>query len=480
MRSLKKKPPQIKHRFQQKQIRDWCLSFRENGDHSRIENQHVFPVILKVKPLGNLTRFLSNTIRPCRVTATLIVCMVVWLIPYSDSAFAQQPTPKPQTQKKQKKQRQQKTQRRVLRPVAKLRAKGNPKGKIKKGATVWLDGLGPVPEIVTVRIEHEKEVYYGRPLGQDSAKIALVRWDGRITTLPRDVKMTYFSDGFAPYSAEELETRLQKQYGSRYLTQSTKHFTIVYPRTQPKDWGKLYEATYKQFKDYLARHKIDIAEPRFPMIVVVLGSRNEFDRSLASEIIFKRGVFGYYSRITNRVTTYVSSDPRIARQIAQLSNVTVVHETIHQAAFNTGVHNRLCAVPSWMSEGFAMLFESRGFRKSKPDQLITDRVNTRRLRTLKKMFQSGRARGTLKTMLVNDRLFETDPDLAYSLAWGLSFYLAEKEKDKYLRFVIVDGNTNQFAKYTTDQRITFFAKTFGADIDALERRLEKFILKLPQ
>ena len=343
---------------------------------------------------------------------------------------------------------------------------------------IRLAGNGLFKEIVTVRVKDKDKVYYGRPIGQDPKKLALLRWDGRITILPRQDKMEIFSQGFAPYTPTELEKRLKKQYGKRYLTQTSEHFTVVYPRTNRKNWAAQYETVYKQFSSYLARHEIDIATPNFSMIVVVLGSRREFDRSLADEIIFKDGVFGYYSRITNRVTTFVSADPKIAKQVERLSAVTVIHEAIHQVAFNAGVHNRLCAVPRWMSEGFAMLFESSGFRNSKPGQLISDRVNDRRLATLKKMFLSNQVRGNLETLLRDDRLFGSDPDLSYSLSWGLSFYLAEKETEKYLKFVIADGNRNQFANYTPDQRVKFFAETFGSDFDKLERRLKKFILAL--
>ncbi len=348
----------------------------------------------------------------------------------------------------------------------------------KKKVFLQIKGQGPIKKVITVRVEHEGKVYYGRPLGQDSKTLALLRWDGRITVLPRQSKLEIFSKGFAPYSKKELEDRLAKQYGDRYLVKSSKHFTVVYPRTSRKKWAQQYERYYQQFKAYLASHRIDIAEPRFPMVVVVLGSRNEFDRTLANEIIFKRGVFGFYSRISNRVTTFVSSDPSIARQLARFANVTVVHETIHQAAFNTGVHNRLCAVPRWTTEGFAMLFESSGFRKNEPNQPTSSRVNKRRLADLKKMIQSGRTRDTLETLLRNDRIFVTDADLAYSLAWGLSFYLAEKETDKYLKFVIADANANEFRNYTPDQRVKFFLETFGTDFDTLERRLRKYILKL--
>jgi len=97
-------------------------------------------------------------------------------------------------------------------------------------------------------------------------------------------------------------------------------------------------------------------------------------------------VFGFYSRINNRVTTFTSSDPRIQRRVASVTSLTVVHEGIHQIAFNTGVHNRLCAVPRWTTEGFAMLFESNGFRRDDPKEPVSSRANKRRLKKIKKAF----------------------------------------------------------------------------------------------
>ena len=126
-----------------------------------------------------------------------------------------------------------------------------------------------------------------------------------------------------------------------------------------------------------------------------------------------------------------------------------------------------------------MLFESKGFRKNKRDQPMSERVNRRRLVTLKKMIQTGQATNSLETMLRNDRLFETDPGLAYSLAWGLSFYLAEKEKDKYLDFVIKDSSQNEFGNYTPSERMKLFLETFKTDPKTLEKRLQKFILAIP-
>lgn len=400
---------------------------------------------------GNLSQAISYR-RTCRLGllfAQLFFCATLWLAFSSTLAFGQQTLTAPAAQQ-----------------------------DVANKKYIRLQGSGLFKEIVTVRVKQEKKVYYGRPIGQDPKKLALLRWDGRISLLPRQEKMEIFSPGFAPYTKEEMEKRLKKQYGKRYLTQSSKHFTVVYPRTNQKNWAAQYETVYKQFSSYLSRHEIDIATPKFPLIVVVLGSRREFDRSLSDEILFKKGVFGYYSRISNRVITFVSADPKIAKQVERVAKTTLTHEAIHQVAFNTGVHNRLCAVPRWMSEGFAMLFESNGFRNAKPSQPVSARVNQRRLAALKKLFLSNKIRGDLETLIQNDRIFVTDPDLSYALSWGLSFYLSEKDPKKYLKFVIKDGNTNQFANYTPDQRVELFVKTFETDFDTLERRLKKYILAL--
>ena len=342
-----------------------------------------------------------------------------------------------------------------------------------------INGVGAVTDIITVRMKEKNKVYYGRPLGQDSKRLALLRWDGRITTLPKRDRLEVFSGGFAPYTNKELSKRLQKQYGSRYLVQESEHFVVVYPRTKSRKWADQYEAVYRQFRSYMKKRGITIAEPQFPMIVVVLGSRSEFDRALTGQFTFKRNVLGFYSRASNRVSTYVSSDPRVERQVNRFINVTVIHEAIHQIAFNTGFHNRLSVVPRWMSEGFAMLFESPGFRRDSPDKTVADRVNKSRLEMLKKLFGNGRASGKLETMIRNDQLFQTNAEVAYALAWGLSFYLAETQPENYLKFVVQDGNQNQFGDYPPSQRVDLFIKSFKLDLDTLEGRLRNFVKGLP-
>jgi len=147
-----------------------------------------------------------------------------------------------------------------------------------------IKGIGALKMHQTLRVEDDGKVFYGRPLAQDSGKLALLRWDGRISVVPREKKYELFSNGFAPYTSEELEKRLAKEYGARYVVKSSKHFVIVQPRTNGTDWAKRYETVFSQYRRWFERRGVTIGKPQFPMIVVVLGSRNEFNRALEGQV----------------------------------------------------------------------------------------------------------------------------------------------------------------------------------------------------
>jgi hypothetical protein len=334
--------------------------------------------------------------------------------------------------------------------------------------------------MITVKVREKGKTYYGRPLAWDGKKLALLRWDGRISQIElSNTKLKIFSKGFAPYSREELEKRLRKQYGDRYAISKTEHFLVVHPSGPRRNWALPYENNYRRFYNYFSKRKFKLEEPQFPMVVVVLGSRNEFDREIEQEITYKKNVFGFYSRLSNRVTTFVSNDPRESKRLAKVIKTTAIHETVHQAAFNTGLHNRLCTVPRWLTEGLAMMFESNGVNNQRKFPSITDRINRERLLTLRKMYRAGIGEGKLESMVKSDRSFQTDPQYAYALSWGLTFYLAEKKQDKYFDYLKADSARKELTAYSPADRLADFSNAFGTDFEALENDLKKFILSLP-
>src|SRR5579862_3960399 len=54
---------------------------------------------------------------------------------------------------------------------------------------------------------------------------------------------------------------------------------------------------------------------------------------------------------------------------------TIVHETTHQVAFNTGLHSRIAETPKWVIEGLATMFEAPGIRDSQKNASPKLRIN---------------------------------------------------------------------------------------------------------
>ena len=92
--------------------------------------------------------------------------------------------------------------------------------------------------------------------------------------------------------------------------------------------------------------------------------------------------------------------------------------------------------------------------------------------------QRGKIDGKLDQLITNDRLFQTEPFVANSLAWGLTFYLSETFPHRYFQYLERDNQRKNFEPYLPTQRRADFANSFGKDIDRIDRELRSFILGL--
>lgn len=341
--------------------------------------------------------------------------------------------------------------------------------------------------VVTLKVVRDGKTFYGKPLATDGKKLAVVRWDGRLTTFPANdkaAKISVYSKGFEPYSTAELKSRLKKHFGKRYAISTTDHFVVIHPNNGgngQKYWANPFEQHYTRLRNYFEAHGFKTSEPEFPMIAIVLRSRSEFDRRLDAEGDYNRNIVGYYNQISNRITTY---DPtreslKVQRENPDYnwlySSSTIVHETAHQVAYNCGIHNRFTSVPKWTSEGLAMLCEARGIYNYKKFPDIQSRINRVRLKTLRKLINQGKTRGKLLELIQHDRMFETDPESAYAIAWGISFYLNETRQSDYVSYLERDARRGSFRAHNKLDRVGFFIDHFGKDIDALESRMNIFI-----
>jgi hypothetical protein len=332
----------------------------------------------------------------------------------------------------------------------------------------------------TIKVNYRDRDFIGRPLAWDGQELMLLRRDGKINILPVKSSEDYdkINDRFKPYSADAMRTRLQREFGRKYQVSVTRNFVVVHPPGDYQIWAMPFEKLYARFDAYFSSRGFHVDEPEFPMVAVVLRSRREFDKFLRAYHDYDRRILGYYSPKSNRIITYDQSRGHATSQSWFFNADTIIHEATHQTAFNTGVHNRFGPVPRWVSEGLAMLFEAKGVNNSMYYTRRKDRINRERLVDLKHHIESGKTQGKLSRLITSDHLFRTDQNLAYALAWGLTFYLSERMPSKYHRFLREDSERANFQSFSSRERAAAFSRVFGSDLKAIESRMERFITDL--
>lgn len=333
---------------------------------------------------------------------------------------------------------------------------------------------------VTVKFQNDNRTYYGLPLGWDGKQLALLRLDGRLSMLPANSGDTpeVVSKDFKPYSTTQLQTWLKKEFGKRYDVSTTPDFVVVHPWGKKEFWARPFEDFFQRFEYYFRSQGVTVSKSRFPLIVVVLRSRSDFDRYMdKDERIHNRHVAGYYSRKTNRIITFDPSQMLRTEKTSWLyESSTILHEAAHQSAFNLGLHNRFAPPPLWLAEGLAMLFEANGFNHSEKYTSQRERVNQKRYQVLRKYYAEKKAPFKLIDIIQDDAIFKSDPEQAYALAWAVTFYLVENNPDAYFDFLHHDAARKNFSTYPTNQRLKDFAEAFGPDIEQLEQSMKEFFL----
>jgi hypothetical protein len=154
---------------------------------------------------------------------------------------------------------------------------------------------------------------------------------------------------------------------------------------------------------------------------------------------------------------------------------TIIHEAVHQAAFNTGVHDRFANPPRWVAEGLAMMFEPRGVWDAHYDNSQSDRVNRDRLQEFRKYAATRRPPNALAEFISSDNPFRTDIFAAYAEAWALSFYLCETQPRLYAAYLQKTADRPLFADYPPAERMADFQDIFGSEMKMFDKKFLRFI-----
>lgn len=335
---------------------------------------------------------------------------------------------------------------------------------------------------------------------------------------------------FKPYGTAVVRDLLRREFPSSYEVVGGDCLLIVAPQGTGSAFLKTFDDTRRAFQMYFSVRGFSVARPEFPLVAVVHPSREQFVEQCRQDgFPAPSGLAGYYLSTTNRIALYddrrraearpgiearfgldvrprrasgAGSDalaavreafaPRNAGPVIVPAGTqsapaardavhaavsagtrdTLVHEAIHQFAFNAGLHARLGENPKWIVEGLATVMEADGVLRSGGGtrSSAASRINKERFERFAESVAQRRQLRSLGTFLASDAAFGRDPLDAYAEAWALVFLLIEKRPAEFSRYLKHVAGRPAGRRYEAAERLADFQKFFGKDVDFFEVR----------
>lgn len=314
----------------------------------------------------------------------------------------------------------------------------------------------------------------GTPLRWTNNQVHMLFRDGSTEILDRRrVKnVQKLTRGFRSHSAATMRDALRTEFGSYFDVSATQHYLVVHRAGDSQPWAERFEALYRDLIQYFSVRNIDVHEPKFPLVAVIMPNEASFQKYARSQgINLGPGYLGFYVSDSNRILMFETD---------QTTNFeTVIHEAAHQTSFNTGIHNRFSPPPRWVCEGIGTLFEAPGVYNSSTYKGQRDRINRGQLAAYRHYFPNGADEETLLRLISEDRFFQSNTNQAYSLSWALTFMFAEQESgalSSYLKRTAAGKSHSSASRQTL---LRDFATAFGSDLPMLAARLHRFMTDLP-
>ncbi len=327
----------------------------------------------------------------------------------------------------------------------------------------------------TMLVDIGEKQLEGTPLAWSRSQVMLLGRDGRLWDFAPGDSSNFrkVSSSFTSYSAAEMQAALLRELDGDLVVTGTGHYLVAHPRGK-EAWAQRFEDLYRSCIHYFGLRKMRLHEPRFPLVAIVWGRREDFLRYAARQgTNVQPGVLGFYSPTSNRVTLYDQQASSPGRW--EMNDATIIHEATHQMAFNTGVHNRFAPTPTWLAEGLGTMFEAPGVWDCFTHPSRRERVNRMRLAEFRAWAKRGRSQGDFVKLLGSDRMFRSNPGAAYSEAWAWTFFLTEIYPQKFGEYVRRVAARPDFEEYSVARRMADFTSVFGSDLRMLEKHFLNFI-----
>ena len=289
---------------------------------------------------------------------------------------------------------------------------------------------------------------------------------------------------FVRLSADEMATHLLSMAGSGFEVVRTDNFVICSEASPlyTAFCGRLMQKVVAEYQKLILDAGVNLKPvPDYLPVIVFRNSATfqEFAREQHPGIDFS-DVPGYYSIRDNQMLIAAVSGERefrsngdVVRELRKnLRQVeTIVHETVHQLAFNTGLQVRYGDNPLWFSEGLAVYFEAATGTGNSLWSLPGG-ANRIHLPGFKAATTTGSLRLPLPSLISSDASFSSKSAAdAYAEGWASVHCLLRRDRDAFARYVGVLQQRVPLAPVRPEQRLDEFRMATGKTLDEFQTDL---------
>ena len=340
------------------------------------------------------------------------------------------------------------------------------------------DAQSPATNPPLLQLKTHSSELFGLPIQWSESEAVLLESSGRVRFVSQsDIASHQVLDrAFKPQSSLDASQALQRELGPNFEVLVQGPYVVAAPKGQATRWRDRFQALLAGYTRYFEVRGWPLRQPDFPLVAIVQPNRNAFNRFVANEAgRVPNNVVGSYFPGSNRCVLY-QLDNAVGVDWSE-TEATIVHEAVHQLAFNTGVHERLAENPLWLVEGLATMFEQPAVYDLRVNRSsVESRMLTSKLQQLQPILREpGALESRLASMIESDRIFQQDANDAYAIAWGLTFYLSERMPSEFANYLTLLRKRG-FKAYSATARRSDFQKSFNSDSATIAIQMQRLLV----